>query len=96
MIEYINGNPEYWKNTCYIASKVQVIVDDDDNEISVYSEPIKYKFNYQPISSDADFNALTTAPHNGNVTSPIPNFIIFLSGLFLLNSATFFAIVEKR
>ena len=56
MILDILTNPNDWKKTCYIASKEQVIVDDDENEISVYSEPIKYVFNYQPISSDAEIS----------------------------------------
>lgn len=54
MITEINANPTNWKKQCWIASKTGVIEDDDENEISVYSEPISYKFNYLPVSSDAE------------------------------------------
>lgn len=55
MITDINANPEDWKKQCWIASKTGVAEDDDENEIAVYSEPIAYKFNYLPVSSDAEF-----------------------------------------
>ena len=54
MITNINANPTNWKKQCWIASKIGVIVDDDENEISVYSDPTPYKFNYLPVSSDAE------------------------------------------
>lgn len=54
MITNINANPSDWKKQCWIASKTGVLEDADDNEISVYSEPIPYKFNYLPVSSDAE------------------------------------------
>ena len=40
--------------------------------------------------------ASITAGTIGLVTSPIPSFITFLSGLFFVNSATFFATVENK
>ena len=54
MITEINANPTNWKKDCYIASKLDVIVDDDGNEITTYSNPISCKFNYQPVSTDAE------------------------------------------
>ena len=54
MITEINANPINWKKQCWIASKTGVIEDDDENEISVYAEPVSYMFNYLPVSSDAE------------------------------------------
>lgn len=54
MITDINANPSDWKKTLYIASKLKTSLDDEGNEIVIYDEPIPYKFNYQPISSDAE------------------------------------------
>lgn len=54
MITEINANPGDWKKTLYIASKLRTSLDDEGNEIVIYEQPIPYKFNYQPVSSDAD------------------------------------------
>ncbi len=54
MILDINPNPEDWKKECFIASKLEISYDDDGNEIVLYDKPIRYEFNYQPVSSDAD------------------------------------------
>lgn len=54
MIETINANPSEWKKDVYIASKLDVELDEEGNEIVIYDEPIPFKFNYQPVSSDAD------------------------------------------
>lgn len=54
MITEINANPTSWKKECWIASKLDVILDDEGNEITIYEKPEPYKFNYQPISSDAE------------------------------------------
>ena len=50
MIE-INANPSSWKKEIYISKKLSVDLDDEGNEIVIYDKPIKYEFNYQPISS---------------------------------------------
>lgn len=54
MILNIKANPSEWKKECWIAIKQELEYDDDNNEIVKYSEPVKYEFNYQPISSNAD------------------------------------------
>ena len=54
MIEVINANPSDWKKDVYIASKIGVETDNDENEFSIYGEPIKYSFNYQPVNSDSE------------------------------------------
>ena len=54
MITNIKFNPNDWKKDLYIASKTDVDYDDEGNEIAVYDEPIKYSFNYQPVSADAE------------------------------------------
>ena len=46
--------PETWKKPLYIASKLRVDVDEEGNEVTVYDEPVAYKFNYQPVTSEAD------------------------------------------
>lgn len=54
MITEINANPNNWKKKCYIANKLTPNIpkyDDENNEICKYDTPIKYEFNYQPISS---------------------------------------------
>ena len=54
MITEINANPSDWKKDVYIASKKEVTLDDEGNEIVIYDEPKPFKFNYQPVSTDAD------------------------------------------
>ncbi len=56
MINKINANPKDWIKDVYIASKLDVSLDNDGNEIVIYDEPNQkpYKFNYQPVSSSAD------------------------------------------
>lgn len=56
MIPIINVHPKDWVKDVYIASKIGVTEDDDDNEIVLYDKPNKepYKFNYQTLSTDAD------------------------------------------
>lgn len=54
MITEINANPSDWKKDIYIASKKEVTLDDEGNEIVIYDEPKQFKFNYQPVSTDAD------------------------------------------
>lgn len=54
MILDIKVNPTDWKRDIYIASKKEISLDDDGNEIVVYDEPKKYSFNYQPVSSNAE------------------------------------------
>lgn len=38
-----------WDKVCYIASKLAPTEDIYGNQINQYEEPIKYKFNYQPV-----------------------------------------------
>ena len=54
MITNIKANPIYWNKPLYIASLDSITTDNDDNETAIYSEPIKYEFNYQSVSSDAE------------------------------------------
>ena len=54
MILEIKANPKEWKKEMYIASKIETKFDSEGNDISTYSKPVKYEFNYQPISSNAD------------------------------------------
>lgn len=54
MITEINANPNEWKKDVYIASKKEVTLDDEGNEIVIYDEPKSFKFNYQPVSTDSD------------------------------------------
>lgn len=54
MILNIKANPKEWKKECWIARKINVTYDDEGNEIPIYSNPKKFEFNYQPISSDSD------------------------------------------
>lgn len=57
MISNIKANPINWVKKCYIASKINTDsqeFDDEGNEIDVYSTPVLYKFNYQPVSSNVD------------------------------------------
>lgn len=54
MITDIKTCPIYWKKDIFIASKTGINYDDEGNEITVYSEPVKYSFNIQPVSSNAD------------------------------------------
>lgn len=56
MITEINANPNEWKKDVYIASKKEVALDDEGNEIVIYNKPNDepYNFNYQTLSADAD------------------------------------------
>lgn len=54
MITNIKANPVCWNKPLYIASLDRITTDDDDNETAIYNEPIKYEFNYQSVSSDAE------------------------------------------
>lgn len=56
MITEINANPIDWAKDVYIASKVGTQIDIEDNEITIYDKPNEkpYKFNYQPVNTDAD------------------------------------------
>lgn len=44
-----------WDKNCYIASKLDPITDEFGNELNVYSKPVKYKFNYQPVTDQREF-----------------------------------------
>jgi hypothetical protein len=54
MIPVENINPSNWKKELYIASKLRVELDEEENEISVYDTPQPYKFNYQSTLSDSE------------------------------------------
>ena len=54
MITDIVVNPDDWKKECFIANKLEVLLDDEGNEIVKYDIPKRYYFNYQPVSSSAD------------------------------------------
>lgn len=43
-----------WDKTCYIRPRIEPIEDDYGNLIEQYGEPIKMRFNYQPVTNDAD------------------------------------------
>lgn len=52
----INANPKNWVKDVYIASKIGTQLDIEGNEINIYEKPNSkpYKFNYQPVNTDAD------------------------------------------
>ena len=52
----VKANPKDWVKDVYIASKVGTQPDIEGNEINVYEKPNSepYKFNYQPVNTDAD------------------------------------------
>lgn len=56
MITEINANPSDWVKDVYIASKIRIDLDEEGNEIIIYDKPNEkpYKFNYQPVSTDAE------------------------------------------
>lgn len=39
-----------WDKDCYISSKLTPIKDEYGNELNVYGTPVKYRFNYQPVT----------------------------------------------
>lgn len=39
---------------CYISKKLEPKLDAYGNEINVYDKPKKYKFNYQPVTDEAE------------------------------------------
>ena len=43
-----------WDKDCYISSKLTPITDIYGNEINQYSKPIRYKFNYQPVTDQKE------------------------------------------
>ena len=47
-----------WDKVCYISSKLQPIEDIYGNQIPQYGEPIKYKFNYQPVTDNKEAETL--------------------------------------
>ena len=51
----INPDPNNWAKELYIASYSGTpTYDDDGNEIREYEKPIRYVFNYQPVTSYLD------------------------------------------
>jgi hypothetical protein len=51
----INPNPDNWAKYLYIASYVgEPSLDDEGNEVRNYDKPVKYLFNYQPLTSYND------------------------------------------
>jgi len=52
----VKANPKGWVEDVYIASKIGTQLDVEGNEINVYEKPNSepYKFNYQPVNTDAD------------------------------------------
>lgn len=48
-----------WNKVCYIRKRITsdesgITIDEYGNEIQNYDEPVKYIFNYQPVTNDAD------------------------------------------
>ena len=48
-----------WNKVCYIRKRItsdesEITIDEYGNEIQNYEEPVKYRFNYQPVTNDAD------------------------------------------
>lgn len=48
-----------WNKVCYIRKRITsdesgITTDEYGNEIQNYDEPVKYIFNYQPVTNDAD------------------------------------------
>ena len=50
----VKANPDDWAKDLYIAHKLSVDIDDEGNEIAIYSEPEPYKFNYRGVKSSAE------------------------------------------
>lgn len=55
-----------WDKYCYIASLLPPQSDEYGNEINVYDTPVKYKFNYQPITDQREFATLEAYGINKN------------------------------
>ena len=54
-----------WNKVCYIRKRIDsegtgVSIDGYGNEIQNYEDPVKYVFNYQPVTTDADEATLKT------------------------------------
>lgn len=48
-----------WNKVCYIRKRLTsdetgITVDEYGNEIQNYDDPVEYRFNYQPVTNDAD------------------------------------------
>ena len=47
-----------WDKICYISSKLSSKEDQYGNEIAQYDVPKRYKFNYQPVTSQTELAAI--------------------------------------
>lgn len=47
-----------WDKDCYIASILPPDEDENGNQLNVYDTPVKYKFNYQPVTDQREFASL--------------------------------------
>jgi len=50
----VRANPDTWNKDLYIASKLDVNLDDEGNEVVIYDTPVKYSFNYRGVKSAAE------------------------------------------
>lgn len=50
----VRANPDTWNKDLYIASKLDVDLDDEGNEVVIYDTPVKYSFNYRGVKSAAE------------------------------------------
>lgn len=55
-----------WDKVCYISSKLPSTIDEYGNELDLYDEPIKYKFNYQPVTDNREYASLEADGINVN------------------------------
>ena len=57
MIQHPHNIFKNWEKYCYIMPKLDPIEDIYGNEIPQYGNPIKFKFNYQPVTDKAELMA---------------------------------------
>lgn len=50
----VKANPNTWSKRIYIASKTGTALDEDDNQVNTYAEPVEYMFNYRAVKSNAE------------------------------------------
>lgn len=57
MFDLFDSNTMDYKSKCYIAPKIGVKEDEYGNQIEIYSKPVSYMFNIQPITAESEIQA---------------------------------------
>lgn len=57
MFDLFETNTMNYKTKCYIAPKIRVDEDEDGNQIEIYSKPVSYMFNIQPITAESEIQS---------------------------------------